>query len=315
MHGGPDAEKGPALDPEVDHQYRPGFDIALAGIDGVGKSTVSDGIAAELRRRGYLVTVTSWREYLRTGSMVDEKSPLRGLYAAQLRALFSACVGPDGMGAEQLLAGLDRDLAGGPGRPMILDDPSVRVALNHNRLNTFLAGGLLDVAARLIERDTVIGPALARGEVVIQESHGLKNCVKFGVMAEHLARHGGRADQFDQVAGSYLSVVRRCLTQWAPPTVTVLVVGDPSLAMAWRRRQKGFIPRGEHLDEDGRPAEWTFVELQTEVQGRLIAIGEAEGWPRVTMTSRPQRLNVALAVETVLDALADREILSREPAR
>jgi len=276
---------------------------------------VADGLARELRHRGYLVTTTSWREYLRMGSTADEKSPLRGVYAAQLRALFSACVDPDGVGAEQLLAGLDEDLTCGPGRPMVLDDPSVHVALNHNRLNTFLAGGLLEVAARLIERDTVIGPALARGEVVIQESHGLKNCVKFGVMAEHLARHAGRAGQFDQVAGSYLSVVRHCLTRWAPPTVTVLVVGDPSLAMAWRRQQKGFIPRGEHLDEDGRPAQWTFVELQTEMQIRLMAIGEAEGWPRVTMTSRPRGLNVALAVETVLEALADREILSREPAR
>jgi hypothetical protein len=292
-----------------------GFDIALAGIDGVGKSTVSDGLATALRHRGYVVTTTSWRGYLRAGSMMEEKSPLRAVYAAQLRALFSACVSPDGVGAEQRLAVLDQDLAGGPDRPMVLDDPSLHVALDHNRLNTFLAGGLLEVAARLIEREAVVGPALARGEVVIQESHGLKNCVKLGVMAEHLARRNGRTDQFDRLAETYLSIVRRCLTEWAPPMVTVLVAGDPSLAFAWRWRQKGFIPRGERLDDDVRPAGWAFVELQTTVQERLIAIGEAEGWLRVTMTSRPRKVNVALAVETVLDALADRGILPAEQVR
>jgi hypothetical protein len=289
-----------------------GFDVALSGIDGVGKSTVSEALAAALRKRGYVVTVTSWRDYLRSGPAPSEHPALRAIYSAMLRSLYAACVGPDGGSAEHLLPGLDQDFLSRHGGPPVFDDPSVEVALNPDRSILFLAGGLLEVAARLVERETVIAPALARGEVVIQESHGLKNCVKLGLFAQHLANGDDLSDLF---VGDYLSLVRRCLTQWARPAVSVLVTGDPRLAYAWRKRQNGFIARGEHLDEDGRPAERTFVELQTGIQERLSTIAEAEGWPCVTMTDQPQELNVACAVQTTLDALADRGILPMESVR
>jgi hypothetical protein len=292
----------------------PGFDIALAGIDGVGKSTVSEALTEALRARGYVVTMTSWRGYLSSAIPAEEKSPLRDVYLAQLRTLFSASTGAGRVGAAELLASRDEHPSGNPAELAALDDPSVQVALDPHRPNTFLAAGLLEVAARMIEREAVIDPALARGEVVIQESHGLKNCVKLGLVAEHLER-GGDTDECDRSVAAYLAVVQRSLLQWAAPAMTVLVAGDPRLAYAWRRSQKGFIPRSEHLDADGRPAEWTFVDLQTDLQKRLMAIAEAQDWPRVTMTSKPQEQNVALAVEVILDALTDRGILAGEPAR
>jgi hypothetical protein len=299
------------MDITVDDSRPYGFDIALSGIDGVGKSTVSEALATELRRRGYVVTVTSWRDYLRPG-LTSGCTALQTTYIAMLRSLYSACVGPDGESAEPLLPDLDQDFLDDNGEPLIFDDPSVDVTLNPDRWILFLAGGLLEVAARLIERETVIAPALARGEVVIQASHGLKNCVKLGLVAQHLATSD---DPADRVVADYLSLVWRCLVGWAPPTLSVLVTGDPRLAYAWRKQQKGHIARGEHLDEDGRPAEWTFVELQTRIQERLVTIAETEGWPCVTMTDQPTELNVKSAVETMLDALVDQGFLPTEPVR
>jgi hypothetical protein len=296
----------------VDESRSNGFDIALSGIDGVGKSTVSEALATALRGRGYVVSVVSWRDYLRSGSSASGPTALRATYVAMFRSLYSAAVGTDGGSVEHLLPSLEQDLLGTRVGPSVFDDPSVDLALNPDRATVFLASGLLEVAARLVERETVIAPALARGEVVIQESHGLKNCLKLGLVAQHLANGDGPADR---VVEDYLRVVRRCLTGWTRPTLSVLVTADPRLAYAWRKRQKGFIARGEHLDEDGRPAEWTFVELQTRIQERLVTIAETEGWPHVAMTDRPRALNVASAVQAVLDALAGRGILPMASVR
>jgi hypothetical protein len=296
----------------VDEPRLYGFDIALSGIDGVGKSTVSEALATALRERGYVVSVLSWRNYLKSGSPASGPTALRATYIAMLRSLYSAAVGADGGSVEHLLPSLEQDVLGTHDGPPVLEDPSLDLALNPDRPNAFLASGLLEIAARLVERETVIAPALARGEVVIQESHGLKNCLKLGLVAQHLANGNGEANR---IVEDYISMARRCLTEWTRPSLGVLVTGDPQLAYVWRKRQKGFIARGEHLDEDGRPAEWTFVELQTRLQEKLVATAETEGWPSVTMTDRPQDLNVTSAVQTVLDALATRGILPMESMR
>lgn len=44
-------------------------------------------------------------------------------------------------------------------------------------------------------------------------------------------------------------------------------------------------------------------------------MAKAEGWPCVPMTDQPQQLNVASAVQTMLAALADRDILPMEPVK
>jgi hypothetical protein len=304
------------MDVAVDESRPHGFTIALSGIDGIGKSTVSEALATALRSRGYVVTVTSWRDYLTSGPETG-RTALRATYVAMLRSLYSACTGSDGESAEHLLPSfeqdfLEQDFLGDNGAPPAFDDPPADVALNPDRWILFVASGLLEVAARLIERDTVVAPALARGEVLIHESHGLKNCVKLGLVAQHLANSDKQAGL---VVADYLSLVRRCLLRWAPSTLSVLVTGDPRLAYAWRRQQKGHIARGEHLDEDGHPAEWTFVELQTRIQEQLVAIAGTEGWPRVTMTDQPADLNVTCAVRTVLGVLVDRELLPAEAVR
>ena len=296
----------------MDESRLNGFDIALAGIDGVGKSTVSDALATELRERGYVVSVVSWRDYLNSGSSASGPTALRATYIAMLQSLYSAAIGRDGGSVEHLMPSLEQDFFGTHDGPLAIDDPSGEIALDPQKSNLFLASGLLEAAARMVERETVIAPALARGEVVIQESHGLKTCLKLGLVAQHLNSGDAAANR---VVEDYLAMVRRCLTEWSRPSLSVLVTGDPRLAYAWRKRQQGFIARGEHLDENGHPAEWTFVELQTRIQEQLVTTADTEGWPRVAMTDRPQNLNVTSAVQVVLDALADRGILPVESVR
>src|SRR4051812_32303187 len=153
----------------------PGFDVSLAGIDGIGKTSVSNALAEELCARGYRVTVTSWRDYFRR-SQPDEVLP--ALHTTMFRALFNALVDPSGNSASQLLPELDQDFRRDNGEPLPMDGVPVPVALDADRPGTFLAVGLMKIAAAVLERETVITPALARGEVVIQDSHALKHAVK-----------------------------------------------------------------------------------------------------------------------------------------
>ncbi|MFB4313841.1 hypothetical protein [Actinomadura sp. 21ATH] len=282
------------------------FDVALLGIDGIGKSSVAEALAGELRRRGFEVTITSWRAHLRGGRSGRGGEALHAAYDAMFRSVYAACLGPDGESAERLLPRLGEDLAGGdPGR---LGDPDADVALDPRHPAAFLAAGLMETAARLIERDFVIAPALARGEVVIQESHGFKNILKMGVYARVLSPGAGPA------LGEYFSFAHRCLSRWAPPAQSVVLRGDPRLAYSRRLEQRGRIPRGEHAGIGGEPAEASFVELQSGVQAELLAIAAAEGLPCVEMGGGTREENVAEAVRVTLRALAGRNLLPEDMA-
>jgi thymidylate kinase len=274
------------------------FDIALLGIDGVGKSSISRALADALRERGLAVTVTSWRDYFRRGS----PAVLSSAYTTIFRSAYSAYVDPEGNSGSPLLPAREEDFLREAGESLPMDDEAVPLTLDRGRPGTFLAVGLMEIAARILERELVIAPALARGEVVVQEGHGLKNAVKVAAVAANFL--GGD----DRVAG-YLSSARDLLGQWAAPDVSVFVSGDPFLAYRWRKRQRGRIGRGERLDRDGSPAESAFVELQTVIQRELAGVAAAERWPSVLMSDRPREENVTEAVATVLGALADRGLL------
>lgn len=307
-----------------------GFDIALLGIDGIGKSSVAKALAEVLRHQGYTVTLTSWQQYVRADRSGRGSGALRAAYGAIFRSVYAACTGPDGGSADRLLPGLDGDLFGwnSPGDSPAdsqadshgdphkysharLNDPDGEISLDMNRPGPFVAAGLMELAARIIERDFVIEPALARGEVVIQESHGLKNAVKLGMVAEGIlaeSRTAGQAETSRALEG-YYSFAHRCVNEWSPPVQTVLLSGDPELAYRWRKEQNGRIPRGEHTDLAGRPDQSTFVRFQSSIQQGLVAVAESEGWPRVHMTDRARQENIDSAVRTTLDTLAERGLI------
>ncbi|MEU5876469.1 hypothetical protein [Spirillospora sp. NPDC047279] len=278
------------------------FDIALLGMDGIGKSSVSDALAEVLRRQGFEVTLTSWRRHLRADRSGRGSEALHAAYGAMFRSIYSGCLGPDGESAEHLL---DLDDLG------FLADPDVDIALDVHHPAPFVAAGLMETAARLIERDFVIRPALAQGRIVIQESHGLKNVLKMGMFARAVTV--GRVET-DRALDEYFSLVHRCLAHWAPAAQSVVLRGDPRLACRWRERQQGRIPRGEHAGISGRATEASFIALQSGIQAKLIAIAEAERWPCVEMTDRAREENVAAAVRVTLDALAERDLIPREMA-
>ncbi len=279
-----------------------GFDIALLGIDGIGKTTLSNALADALREHGCPVTVTSWRDYFRHGDSGPHTNVLTGLYTTLFRSIYSAYLDPDGNSASRLLPASDKDFLRAEHEPLPMDHEAVPLALDRDRPATFLAAGLMEIAARMLERELVINPAVARGEVVVQEGHGLKTAVKLGAVTASLVGS-------DEQVALYLSAARQLLGTWATPTCSVFVSGDPQLAYRWRRAQSGTIGRGERLDRDGRPAQSTFVQLQTTIHRELAATAEAEQWPTVVMSDRPRRENLAEAVTTILDALAGQGLL------
>jgi hypothetical protein len=286
-------------------ECRTGFDVALLGIDGIGKSSVAKALAEVLRRRGRTVTVTSWHQHARGHGSGRGSQALRAAYGAMFRSVYAACTGPDGAGADLLLPGLDADLFGTDPHARI-NDPDAEISLDVRHPGPLVAAGLMDLAAHIIERDFVIAPALARGEVVIQESHGLKNAVKLGMVAQSMT--AGQAGR-DGALRRYLAFARRCVDEWSPPVQTVVLAGDPELAYRWRKEQNGRIPRGEHADVAGRATRSAFVAFQSRVQERLLAAAEAEGWPCVRMADRARGENIDSAVRTALRVLAERGLV------
>jgi thymidylate kinase len=282
-----------------------GFDIALLGIDGIGKSSVSEALADVLRRQGYTVTRTSWQQSLRGDYSGRGSEALRATYGAMFRSIYSACIGPDGASADRLLPRLDEDLLGKDSQVRI-NDPDFEISFDVNHPGPFVAAGLMEMAARIIERDFIIKPALARGEVIIQESHGLKNAIKLGMFAKNMTI--GRTET-GRVLQEYFSFAHRCINEWSPPAQTILLSGDPELAYRWRKEQNGRISRGEHADIDGRPVQSTFAQFQSSIQKVLVTIAESEDWPCVYMTDRPQQENIDSAVRITLEALTKRGLI------
>jgi thymidylate kinase len=265
-----------------------GFDISLLGMDGIGKSTLAAALARRLRAGGREVSVVSWQDFLRSAESGPGARLLGGLYGTLIRSLYA------GTDALDRLPGGESRYFGDHGVRRVRELDSLRVG--GNRPRPLLAAALLETAAQLLARELVVEPALARGEVVIQDGHGLKIAVKALLLAE--AGTAGRPDPI----GVELS---RLLGRWAEPSLGVFLTGDPEVA---HRRKNGTFGFAEHFGLVGGEPDTTFVPFQRLAQERYAAAAREHGWLTVPSRSLPD------AVEAVLTVLRGRGFVAEVPA-
>lgn len=260
-------------------------------MDGVGKSTLAAALARRLRAEGREVSVVSWQDFLRSAESDAGTRLLGGLYGALIRCLY--------VGTEALdrLPSADSQYFGDAGLRRVRELDSLRV--RGNRTRPLLAAALLETAAQLLARELVVEPALARGEVVIQDGHGLKIAVKALLLAEAGAQAGTAGP--DPV-GAELS---RLLGRWAEPSLGVFLSGDPEDAF---RRKNGTFGFAEHYGLTGAEPGATFVRFQRQAQERYAAAAREHGWLTVSSRSLPE------AVDAVLTVLRRRGFVEAVPA-
>ncbi|HEX6339769.1 hypothetical protein [Umezawaea sp.] len=251
--------------------------IAFLGIDGAGKSTLASALATRLRQEGERVRLVSLKDYLRADSDVPL---LRTVYRSALQAAYAGARTPGGDPALPLV-------------PADVEDPdealgSIPVASNDPA--SILAAGLLGVSAELLLHQLVVAPALAGGEVLVQDGHGLKTAVKAALIAEAAGGDGTR----------FLGYATEVLPR---PTLGVFVRGEPALASRRRLAQHGRFGFSEHLGLAGRPRA-TFTSFQHRAQQLYATVAADRGWLTVDMTDRPVEENVRAALSLIGEELA-----------
>jgi hypothetical protein len=139
----------------------------------------------------------------------------------------------------------------------------------------------------------VIGPALARGAVVISDSICFKNLVRTLLPRQ---MDGGLAAAVDGLlAGVHVALSCRYLQ----PDVGLLLDADPATTARWRLAQHGGLEPGADLAVAGRPWYESFVTLQAELAARLRSAAEQWGWHVLPVDGRPLDQTVAAALELV----------------
>lgn len=246
--------------------------IAFLGIDGSGKSTLAAALATSLRHQGERVQQVSLKGYLRADSGVPL---LRTLCHATIQAAYAGARTPDGEPALALV----------PAGIVDPDEALRSIPVASNDPASILAAGLLGLSAELLLHRLVVAPALARGEVLVQDGHGLKNAVKAGLIAEAA---GGDVTRF-------LSYANDTVPQ---PTLGVFVRSDPALASQRRLAQHGSAGFSEHLGLAGQSPD-TFTSFQRRAQRMYATMARDRGWLTVDMGDRPAEENIQTALSLI----------------
>ena len=300
-----------------------GLNLVFTGIDGIGKSTVATAVAGELRSRGHRVVTPSWRDYLRPDPDDPRARVLGPPLLATLGALYAGARGQDGAALLETAPDGGRSLVSGTGVPWVTDDQRGHGIASHSP-DALLAAGLSMLSAQLLLNEVVVRPALAQGQMVVQDSYGAKAVLKSVLLAERALRAqdaGHRAP-----TELFRALIHACLRQPDLPGVGVLLTGDPRDAER-RKRDDDDITLTEHFgltdgprSVDGSAAETGFTSFQALLQDELRTLCEDGPWTEITVTDGPRETSVQESVRAVL-ALVDQRppvaetvTVSRPPA-
>ncbi|MFB6581777.1 MULTISPECIES: hypothetical protein [unclassified Streptomyces] len=275
---------------------RRGLHISFLGMDGIGKSTLSELLVAELRGHGLTVTPVTWRSCLDADLPAWPQQALRTLWMDTFRLLFGGAADRDGhvvlperyadweaQGAEERLGRL-RATASSPSGP--------------------LAAALVEFAGNIVLHAEVIRPALDRGEVVVQETFPYKHVLKEYLLASELAAAHGDGPYSMEEIDFLFAPVEAFFGGALSPDVGVLVDGPVELALRWRLGQSGAVGVLEDLRTAGRPGDDGFIALQSASARRFHAFAQKYGWTVHTVRDAPVEDNARRGLDLVLAEIA-----------
>lgn len=269
-----------------------GLHIALLGIDGLGKTTLTQELADLARANGRRVHLVSWRGYLENGGpRTYPRDQLERLWVHSFRLYFGTARNPDGTPLDLPVSYADLNARGGT---EYLNDTGM-VGM-HGRGP--LAAAWIELAANTLLHTAVIRPLVDAGDVVLQESFGYKHLAKlFSVAAEMSPELAAPcAVGQDLVAGYFATHLR--------PDVGIHVAGDPELALRWRLAQSGRPGTFESLEAAGEDPAESFLRIARETAERFGTFAEKNGWITAEVTDAPREANRA----RILGVLAGSEL-------
>ncbi|MEO3973603.1 hypothetical protein [Streptomyces sp. CAU 1734] len=276
-------------------KFTPGLHVALMGIDGVGKTTLTRELTELARSQGLRVREVSWRSVVEGNDPPRfPKNELRRLWVQSFRTNFAGATTADGVSLELPLDFEDLDARG----TEYLNGASVQGM----KPSGALASAWIELAANTLLHRVVIKELVTEGYLVLQESYGYKHLVKLFAFAEHLAPEASEAPQIGR------ALVRDFFGRMLRPDVGVYVHGSPKLALAWRRQQSG-IGVFERFFSAGTDIDASFLKLQECTAGAFEEFAERYAWTRVDVVEGSRAKNRQRAVDalsgTALSQLLD----------
>ncbi|MFD0420784.1 nucleoside/nucleotide kinase family protein [Streptomyces parvus] len=278
----------------------PGCSIAFLGMDGVGKSTLAQELERRLTQRGRPVALLSRREYLKKQPDGFVGATITGLYEGSLRTLYGFAGLGDGGTLGERFPPPPADLMARDFE-MLLDGAEI----TSNDPRALTASMLCEIAGHMMFRTAVVLPAVAQGQVVIEDTHGIKMVVKQYLLATSLLAPGDplRA-RLDAVLELALELLRPAD---AALSLAVVVHTDPEIAYERRIRQKGRVGGMEHYGPVGRAADRdSYLDLQSSSQKIFDRIGDRWDCLRADLTDardQEQLTSTRRAVDDILAAV------------
>jgi hypothetical protein len=267
--------------------------IALLGMDGIGKTTLSNELSNTLREAARPVQLISWRQYIERTDTQHESFPLedmRRLWVDSFRLYFGNSYSNEGPIKLPKSYSELTELGG----TEYLSEKQLENMEPSGPLNS----AWVELTANHILYYHVIRPLTDAGITVIQESFGYKHLLKLFLQVTDLATNmKGQADAGHQFARDYFGLILR-------PDVGIYVAGDATLAYRWRQQQSGRPGMFEGYAQTGAAQTRThaadsFLRLQMESAPHFESFARNYGWIRVEMQDVPRDQNLKRAMSTI----------------
>ncbi|MEV7806700.1 hypothetical protein AB0O28_27510 [Microbispora sp. NPDC088329] len=266
-----------------------GLYIAVLGIDGTGKTTMTRMLADELKRSGHEAKVLSWREELELAERPNTRESLRQLWVESLR-----------------LVHLGVDLPPAPASYDEFHSQQWEKRYAGSKFSTNVPGGPLAAAwlewvGQTLLMHEIVNPHRARGVHVIDESFSLKMAYKELLIADLLNDDPAVAAEI----GRAREIITELFKSTAPDVGIVISSSSVDQAYRWRIRQEGALGSLEDLGAAaGARGRDGFVRLQQECDSFFRRFARQPNWVVLEMQDAAPPVNFARL----------RELLAGHPA-
>jgi hypothetical protein len=247
-----------------------GQHIAFLGIDSIGKTTLARELVARLLARGLMSSTVTWKSAMLGNENRFVSETLRTLYVQSYAMMFSHCsFSEEKFDARELLQVSTEEFFSNS-----IEDKLIQAVPAANASEGLLAMALIEFAGNLFLHHHEIVKRRSLGEIIIQDSYGLKHVAKEILLMTMCPSEISRKS--DNLSKSFLQFIEDAFSQLMPPDVGVFLRASPELAIKYGSgRPWGLV---EDLRSLGAPGNVGFFKLQTECNSIFERYALKNGW-------------------------------------
>lgn len=255
-----------------------GFRISLLGVDGIGKTSLTEEMRGYLAERGLKSEIISWRRLV-NGSPAARPYPqatLEQLWVEDWRLLYGGGVA-GGTPVDDRM----------PRRFEDFQDAAVEetfpLGADGVRSSGPMVSGLVESAIDFVIEAEVIRPLVDAGVVTVRESFGFKPVLKSLLIARKCAAGSVPATVVDRMIDR---VIETYSDPYLQPDIGIYLDGDVSVAYERRRRDGRGVGIAEDFGLAGQSGEESFLALQAECATYFDRVARRWGWYRLPIDHR-----------------------------